>query len=370
MTGMAPVTARAMRGLALAQIRYVTPVRPGDADSPTAEVYRQVEREFGVLAPPVVLHSPAPALMTGAWLMLREALIAPGVVDRAVREAVAAGVSAANSCPYCVSVHGATLRGLAGDQAARTIVGGRLTEVADERLREAAHWATTASLRPRDGEAPHTPFTAREAPEYVGVAVLFHYLNRMVNTFLEDAPMPASAPRAGLGMVQRVLSTMIRGASRRIGAAGDSLALLPWEPVPADLHWAQASPHIAQAFARAAGAVDRAARQVVAPSVRDLLDRELRVWDGAPRGLGRGWLDALLATLPPADRRAGRLALLVAFASYQIDADVIEDYRGDRPDDDAGLVVLASWAALSAARRVGGWTAGAPAANGGPGGTG
>ncbi|WP_367318522.1 carboxymuconolactone decarboxylase family protein [Streptomyces sp. HUAS ZL42] len=351
---MARISARAMRGLALAQIRLVTPVRPGDADGLTAQVYRQMEREFGVLAPPVALHSPAPEVMTAAWLMLRETLIAPGLVDRAVREAVAAAVSAVNTCPYCVSVHSATLHGLVGGQDARTIAAGRVAEVAGTRLREAAVWATAAALRPRAGEGPRVPFTPEEAPEYAGVAVVFHYLNRMVNTFLEDAPMPASAPRAGLGMVQRVLSHMIRGTSRRIGEAGASLDLLPQAPVPADLAWARSHRTIAQAFARAAGAVDRAARQVVAPSVLDLLDMELKVWDGLPRGLSRSWVESPLAALPPADRPAGRLALLVAFASHQIDATVVEAYRKDRPDD-ADLVALASWAALSAARRTGSW---------------
>ncbi|MER7729101.1 carboxymuconolactone decarboxylase family protein [Streptomyces sp. NPDC096323] len=360
---MTPVSARAMRGLALAQIRHVTPVRPGGADQLTAQVYRQMEREFGILAPPVVLHSPVPEVMTGVWLMLRETLIAPGVVGRAVREAVAAAVSAVNACPYCVSVHSATLRGLAGGRAARSIAAGRGAEVAGTRLREAALWATAAAARPGAGERPHVPFSAREAPEYAGVAVLFHYLNRMVNTFLEDAPMPAGAPRAGLGVVQRVLSHVIRGSSRRIGEAGASLDLLPWEPVPADLAWAGPNAMIAQAFARAAGAVDRAARQVVAPGVRDLLEGELTVWDGLPRGLSRGWVELPLAKLAPADRPAGRLALLVAFASYQVDATVIGAYRKDRPDD-AGLVALASWAALCAARRAGGWLPVEPATDG------
>nr|WSW64818.1 carboxymuconolactone decarboxylase family protein [Streptomyces sp. NBC_00995]WSW71135.1 carboxymuconolactone decarboxylase family protein [Streptomyces sp. NBC_00995] len=363
---MAPFSARAMRSLALAQVRHVAVVRPGEADGLAGRVYGQVEREFGVLAPPVVLHSAVPEVMAAAWVMLREALIAPGVVDRAVREAVAAAVSGVNACPYCVSVHSATLRGLAGGRAARTIAGGRVAQVGDRRLREAALWAEAGARRPRAGEGVHVPFTRGEAAEYAGVAVLFHYLNRMVNTFLEDAPMPAGAPRAGLGVVERVLSHVIRGASGRIGEAGASLDLLPPEPVPADLGWAGPDGTIAQAFARAGGAVERAARQVVAPGVRDLLDRELTAWDGLPRGLGRSWVAAPLAQLAPGDRPAGRLALLVAFASYQIDATVIEACRKDRTDD-AGLVVLASWAALSAARTIGGWLPVPPTANGDPG---
>jgi AhpD family alkylhydroperoxidase len=342
-TGVTGIAARAMRPLALAQIRYVTPTRPRAADGLTAQVYRQMEREFGVLPPPVVLHSPAPEAMAATWLMLRETLLAPGLVDRAVREAVAEAVSVANACPYCVSVHSATLHGLLGGRAST-----------DERVRDAAAWATESVERFTATSVSRIPFTPDEAPEYAGVAVVFHYLNRMVNTLLEDAPMPPSAPRAGLGLVQHVLSSMIRSASRRIGPAGASLDLLPQAPVPEDLGWARRNLAITQAFARAADAIDRASSQSVPQSVRGLLQRELAVWDGRARGLSRVWVERPLAALPAYDRPAGRLALLVAFASHQVDATVVEAYRADRPDD-ADLVALASWAALSAARRAGSW---------------
>jgi AhpD family alkylhydroperoxidase len=332
-----------MRPLALAQIRYVTPTRARAADGLTAQVYRQMEQEFGILPPPVVLHSPAPEAMAAAWLMLRETLLAPGLVDRAVRESVAEAVSAANACPYCVSVHSATLHGLLGGRAAT-----------DERVRDAAAWATESVERFTASSVSRIPFTPDQAPEYAGVAVVFHYLNRMVNTFLEDAPMPPSAPRAGLGLVQHVLSGMIRSASRRIGPAGASLDLLPQAPVPPDLAWAQPHLAITQAFARAVDAIDRASAQAVPQRVRELLQRELAVWDGRAFGLSRAWVERPLASLPAHARPAGRLALLVAFASHQVDATVIEAYRVDRPDD-TELVALASWAALSAARRAGSW---------------
>ena len=41
------------------QIRYITAVRAGAARDQVAAVYAQLERDFGMLAPPVVLHSPA-----------------------------------------------------------------------------------------------------------------------------------------------------------------------------------------------------------------------------------------------------------------------------------------------------------------------
>src|SRR5690606_8869078 len=45
---------------ALAQVRHVTPVRPRAARGLVAEVYAGLERDFGMLAPPVILHSPVP----------------------------------------------------------------------------------------------------------------------------------------------------------------------------------------------------------------------------------------------------------------------------------------------------------------------
>src|SRR4051794_40035248 len=92
----------------LDQIRYVTPVRAPAADDTVARVYQQVERDFGMLAPPVALHSPAPGPLAACWMMLRESLLADGQVQRGAKEAVAAAVSVANSCPYCVTVHAAT----------------------------------------------------------------------------------------------------------------------------------------------------------------------------------------------------------------------------------------------------------------------
>jgi AhpD family alkylhydroperoxidase len=338
-----------MRGLALAQIRYVEPVAPGSGTPLVERVYDQVEREFGVLAPPVALHSPAPETMAAAWLMLRESLVVPGLAGRAVKEAVACGVSLANACPFCVTVHSATLTGLTDGALARAVARDGIDAVRDPVIRAAAAWARAGSA----GAGGQVPFPAEQAPEYVGVAFTFHYLNRMVNTFLEDAPMPPSAPRRGLPVVKRVLSGMIRAAQGRVGAPGLSLDLLPAAPSGGQPAWSAANPGIGQAFARAAAAVERAGERRVPPQVRELVSAELAGWDAQPKGVSRGWVEKPVSALPEPLRAAGRLALLVALASYQIDASVIEDFRRESPDD-AALVEVAAWSALTAARSVSG----------------
>ncbi|MFD1049963.1 carboxymuconolactone decarboxylase family protein, partial [Kibdelosporangium lantanae] len=54
---MSGVIVRAALRKSLSRIRHVTVVRPADARGLVADVYRQAERDFGMLAPPVALHS-------------------------------------------------------------------------------------------------------------------------------------------------------------------------------------------------------------------------------------------------------------------------------------------------------------------------
>ena len=42
-----------------------------------AEVYERMRREFGIHAEPIVLHSPAAELLSGAWAVCRETLGEP-----------------------------------------------------------------------------------------------------------------------------------------------------------------------------------------------------------------------------------------------------------------------------------------------------
>ncbi|OLF11277.1 carboxymuconolactone decarboxylase family protein [Actinophytocola xanthii] len=319
----------------LNQVRYVTPVHPRAAEGLTARVYRQLERRFGMLAPPVALHSPAPGALAAAWTVLSESLVVTTTVSRAAKEAVATGVSAANTCPYCVEVHTATLGGL---------VSGVAAEQGD--LAALSRWARESTTRAGAAAGPR-PFAQSDAPQLIGVAVAFQYLNRVVNVFLGESPLPPRVPRAARGRAAAFVGRVMRGPALRGGRAGEALALLPPADPPADLGWAAADPRIADAFARAVAAVD--ATDAVPPAVRELVVAEVRDWDGTPPGLSRSWVEDLVEVVPAPDRPAARLALLVAKASYQVDADLVAAYRAGHPAD-ADLVELVSWAALTAAR--------------------
>lgn len=344
---------RAALRRAVGQVRHVTPVRPRSAGDLVARVYQQVERDFGMLAPPIALHSPAPGPLAASWMMLRESLLADGVVGRATKEAVATAVSRDNACPYCVAVHGATLSGLAGAHTAAAVAEDRAESLTDPGVRAIVGWAHAGRIRqPAAGQ--RVPFPVEQAPELVGVVATFQYLNRMVNVFLGESPLPPAVPGAARGRMTWLLGLYLRAGARSAHEPGVALDLLPPAPLPEDLTWASGNPTVAEAFARAAFAIDDAGRRSVPVPVRDLVSARLADWDGQPVGPSRAWVHEAVAELPGGQRPAGRLALLAALASYQIDQSVVNEFRRAQPDDRT-LVELASWASMAAARRVAGW---------------
>jgi AhpD family alkylhydroperoxidase len=330
-----------------AQIRYVRPVRPSAARGVVSATYAQVERDFGMLAPPVSLHSPAPGALAACWLMLRETLLASGQAGRAAKETVATVVSAQNACPYCVAVHGATLRRLS-DRSAAVAAG-----VPGPGLRDIAAWAQASRSRELAAEHP-VPFPAGHRQELIGVAVTFQYLNRMVNVFLPGSPVPAYAPPAVRGVVMKVLGRFLGGAGGRHIQPGAALGLLPAAPLPADLAWAEGNLVVGDAMARAAAAIEAAGSQFLPAPAREVVLSELAHWDGHPREASRAWAEAAIAGLPPRAQPAARLALLTALASYQVTQSDVAAFQLSQPGDEP-LVSLTSWASLAAARRVGSW---------------
>jgi AhpD family alkylhydroperoxidase len=319
--------------------RHVRVVKRRHAKGVVADVYRQVERDFSMLAPPVALHSASPDVLAASWMILRETLLAQGFADRAGKEAVATGVSLANECPYCADVHGMTLAAMpsSGDVEA-------LTE-----------WARASAV----AGPVAAPFSASHSAELIGVAVAFHYYNRVVNVFLSESPFPSHVPESAKPKARKVLGGVLRPEPGG-AVAGESLDFLPAVPLPADLDWARSNGVVAEAFARAYAAVEVAGARSVPSSVRALVQSRLSTWDGRPPGLSRSWVDDAVATLPEADRAAGKLALVIAQASFQLDDALVEEFLLGGAGDDT-LVELAAWASMAAARRISTWLAAGPA---------
>ncbi|SFT35942.1 alkylhydroperoxidase AhpD family core domain-containing protein [Actinopolyspora lacussalsi subsp. righensis] len=317
------------------QIRHVEPVRPDEARGVVAEVYDQVERDFGMLAPPVSLHSPAPDVLAAAWMMLRETLLTGGNTGRELREAVATAVSRRNVCPYCIEVHGSTLDALVRDDtgAAENVEIGMVTD-----------WVR--------GSGGIPPGDAGRLAELTGVAVTFQYLNRMVHVFLGESPLPQEVPAVARKYARRVLGRFLLPSADALPSNGASLDFLPAATLPGDLSWAEGSSTVADAFARASTAVEKAGVRALSAPVREVVLDALWDWDGQLPGPSRSWVEPLLSGVSGSDRTAGRLALLTAIAPYQVDDDLVREFALAHREDRT-LVEGVAWASLAAARRSG-----------------
>nr|WP_202507053.1 carboxymuconolactone decarboxylase family protein [Amycolatopsis rubida] len=325
------------------EVRYVEAVRPRQARGLVRDVYREAERDFGILAPPIALHSAAPDVLAAAWVLLRESLVADGRTGRADRETVASAVSAANSCPYCVEVHAMALGALGREEAAAAIAGGDPVAIANPGTRALAAWARGTAPLPR-------AVSPAAAAELTAVAVAFHYLNRMVSVFLKPSPLPEHIPAAARAKAKALLGFLLKPGEAP--AAGRSLAHL--RPAAGDSpEWTVPGSVLAEGFVRAAAVFEAAGERVLAPRVRELVRRELKAWNGEPPGPDRSWAEPALAELPPSERPAARFALLAAKAAYRVDAGVVEAVRLEWTDD-RRLIEAASWAAFTAAAEMGG----------------
>ena len=331
-------------------IQYVQPVPYGSATGLTAEVYEQMQADF-MPAPLVALHSPVPEVMAGVWSMLRETLLAGPA--RARKEAVAAAVSQLNECHYCVEAHTVMLHATSDHEVAGALLRGDYDSIRDPELYALVQWVLT-NRTPNMNEVLSPPFSYSDAPEMIGTAIAFHYINRMVNVFLGERLLPV--PPALKGLTHRLYAATAGQKVVRYLPQGESLKFVPQAKLPEDFFWAAANPAVAGAFAGLAQVIEEVGKQVLPEQVRSLVSKRIQAWHGEEMGISRRWIEESVAALDDEHRSAARLALLTALASYQVDASTIEDFQYQYLDD-ASLIAVTAWASFTAARHVSIWLA-------------
>ena len=335
---------RALRG-GIGRIRHVTPVPPRAATGPVARIYAAVEEQFGLLAPPVALHSPDPILLAAAWTLLRETVLAAGTTTRAEREVVAAAVSLANACPYCVQVHGAILGGIHGRADSAALAAGDLAGVADPRLRALAEWAWA-------GGRTAPPVAGERMAEAIGVLFAFHMINRIVAVYLDESPLPPSLPAAAAGTASALLGRLLAPTARRPVVPGAGMDLLP--DAGSGPAWAAARPPLAAALARVSAAVAAAGSRVLGAAARAAVEAAVVAHVGhaaRPPALTADWISPLLVDVPGADQPATRLALLTAVSPHRVRDAEVAAVRAVGAGD-AELLAITAWAAHCAAQRA------------------
>ncbi|MBM2614351.1 carboxymuconolactone decarboxylase family protein [Actinoplanes sp. LDG1-06] len=309
--------------------RFFTPAR---ATGLAAEVNRQLREDFLGPLPTFQALSPAPRLMAATWSLMRESLLA-GETDRVERELVAATVSRANRCRFCVDAHVTLLHGLGEHRLAENVARG------DPPLRprhaEIARWAA-------DSRTPRASAWSRQyGPPLTGTVLAFHFINRIVSALLEPDLLPGGLQR--LPAVRSVGGRLVARTTREAKEPGRSLPLLglstPPGGNPADVAYAA----LKDAAAGGGELLGEAARETVVATVR---------WeDGKHPSQPAEWATDLVRELPATDRVGARIALLAAFAPAAISQGDTGLWRLSHPAD-ADLVRLVAFGAITATDHV------------------
>lgn len=334
-------------------IRHIKAVPPRQAHGLVADVYGQMKKDFQ-LVPPVTLHAPIPELLAAVWGMLRESIVA-GPVDRTLREVVCEGVSAINECSFCVDAHSMLLAGAAARTTADAIRAKRLDLIDDTKTRGVAEWAF-ANRQPGAEILRQPPFTPDEAPEIIASAACFHYIDRLVQVFLPDGPVALPSKLRWLRGVTIGVAGSVAG--KRIMqlyvTPGGAVGAVPQAKPSAEFDWTAPRPALAAAFGNAEAVIEELGQKALTYPVRQLVQDRIATWTGEEPGISRSWVEDAVKDLDEHERAAGRLALLVAIAPYQIDENIIERFRDIQPAD-ADLLAAVSWASFTATRRIAGW---------------
>jgi len=197
------------------------------------------------------------------------------------------------------------------------------------------------------------PFDAEVAPELIGTAVTFHYINRMVTILASPSPFPG--PRALRPLTTRIAPRLFARAVKRPKQAGESLRFIEQAELPEDMGWAKGSPPVAAAFAGFMAAIEDEAHDAIGPGARAVVQAHVGTWRGEDPELSRAWVEPAIGELSEPEAAAARLGLLAALAPHQIDDAVVAAYRGHEPVD-RRLLALLAWSSAQAARRIGTWS--------------
>lgn len=317
--------------------RFFTPAPAKSATGLTADVYRQLRDEFLGPVPTFQALSAAPEVLAATWALMREALLA-GDASRIDRELIAAAVSRANRCRFCVDAHVMLLHALGEHDVAEVIARGETPPT--PRHAGLVRWAE-ASRSPA-AAAWSSPY----GPEATGTLLAFHFINRIVSALLDPDLLPGGLQRSPL--VRSAGGRLYARIAREPKQPGRGLSLLATETT-APPAWAGDSPiGVAYAALRDAAAkggdlLSEAGRETVAATVR---------WeDGRHPARPGEWAADLVRDLPGADRVGTRIALLAAFAPSAIRTGDVALWRLSHPAD-ADLVRLVAYGAITATDHV------------------
>jgi len=333
-------------------IKYIKPASRPPMDGFVKEIYSQIKHDFGAVVEPFSLHSPYPKVLGGVWAACRETELITDVVPCNAKELIASTVSQINQCPYCVDAHTIMLNAEGEHEVARLLSNDAANDISDPKLKALYEWASS-TRSPKSDIILAPPFSLEEAPEIIGMAVFYHYINKMANVFLGETPLPLNVSWMKITL-KRIAGWYFSLSAKRSKSYGESLKFIPDARLPEEMAWAEGSPAISKAFAGFSAVIDEAGNSILTDEVRQCVEKYINSWSGEDPGMSRQWVDQAIQELDEESKPVGRLVLTASIAPYQVDEQMIALFHSTHPSDEALLGAIA-WGSFTVAKRIGVW---------------
>ncbi len=328
-------------------MKYVKPIDPAVLPVHARSAIDEISSLFpGPIPDPIMLHACDPELLIGHWHMSK-AVYFSGSYRREYKDIIAAGVSAANACSYCLEAHG-SLVALNFEDVGRAIRLDSGEIISNPEQRALFEWARS-TLSPGASKL-NLPDLVNNRTEIVAVALIFHYVNRLVNVMLEDSSL--MIPR--IPGLKKLAMLMARPVLRRLGSQTASRPELITVADKGRFTWAADDPIILSSFCNFDLAVERSVAKLISDSTQQSISQVIQRWQGESMPIDRTWVDDAVVDVERKDQPAGRLALRTALDSQRVsEADVTAYQRVT--DSDADLIKLVIWSSFLATKRIGSW---------------
>ncbi len=332
-------------------IFHISSIKPGKATGLVRDVYQQLKDEMGDVVEPISMHALVPELLQHIYSILREVVIIEDTVPRKYKEAVGAAVSSSNDCPYCVDAHTIMIIGLSDKKMAKAVVKKDLSLLEDRETIKLIRWSFNTkafdSLIVKD-----PPFSAKQAPEIIGTAVFFHYLNRMVTCFLGPTilPMNVSFLKEPMKKMAAMMFSKVLNTEREAGKVLNPQLLGDGDR---NLQWTKTNKRVSHVFISYQRLIDGLAKDYLPQDVIEFIEDQIDVWDGREVKLNTRILDREVESVSPRYRPIARILYLVAFTPYRVRDYHFAEFRSLFMDSDMAILVAFSWASFKTATKIG-----------------
>lgn len=332
-------------------INYIDSIEPKQATGKVKQIYSDLKIEMGDVVEPISLHSLIPDLLHCNWNVLREALVVSDKVERKYKEAVASAVSSMNDCPYCVDAHTIMMIGLNDRQTAKAIASQDMSLVTDPKSKELLNWAYRTKFFISD-EVRNPPFSKDEAPEIIGTAVFFHYLNRMVTVFLGETILPLNIGFLK-GLLKNIAAMMFSKVLNTEKEANyQNIEYDDIQEFGEDFFWASENIRIRSSLSSFYRTVHYLGKESIPEAVYYFMENEIEDWTGS-EFIEMKELKEKIGRLEKKYELMATALYYVAFMPYRISEDMLANLKREYTLQDDQILAMFSWTAYRTATKIG-----------------